>query len=593
MEINKIYNESCLDTMSKLPDSFVDLVVTSPPYEYAKEGLRKYDSNTGLGWTKSSFEECVRSLYRVLKPGGVVVWNVADKVKNGSKTLTSFEQALYFKEVGFNVNDTMIWCLSGGQYLYVKSQKGVSPMTIKDMVKLNPETLQLWDGEKWVNIVGWRENIEAKTKIRLQLRSGENIYCTQEHRWVLENGEEVLTKDLKVGDILKTCTLPETDEHNPIYLTDDILWLIGLYIAEGSHSEDTIQYSLNADEFSWIERIKYAITSVGGTITYTLDNNCLNVRCYSKVFNAILSQYVSGQTAKNKHLNSICWRLSNYKLRKIVEGYLDGDGGYDSQNDRWRLGFTENRYWERDLRVLAARLGAKLTLLRKGARIKSLNKIYPSIKGEWRWVPTNHHSSKKMSEILSITEEKMRDDEKMWDIEVDSEEHLFSLASGVITHNCKTNPMPQVKQPRYSNCFEYMFVFSKGMPKTFNPIMEPCKCAGQLYDSTAKNMDGESGRHKLTYNVNKEKVKSNIWEIAVAQNKTEHPAVFPYQLAYDHIKSWSNEGDLVYDPFMGSGTTAVAAVDLKRNWIGSEISEKYCDIIKSRLGEVVKEDPLW
>ena len=109
MEINRIYNESCLDTMNRLPDSSVDLVVTSPPYEYEKDGLRKYDGNTGLGWTKSVFEECVKSLYRVMKPGGVVVWNVADKVKNGSKTLTSFEQALFFKEVGFNVNDVMIW----------------------------------------------------------------------------------------------------------------------------------------------------------------------------------------------------------------------------------------------------------------------------------------------------------------------------------------------------------------------------------------------------------------------------------------------------------------------------------------------------
>ena len=109
MEINRVYNESCLDTMNRLPDSSVDLVVTSPPYEYEKDGLRKYDSNTGLGWTKSVFEECVKSMYRVLKPGGVVVWNVADKVKNGSKTLTSFEQALYFKEVGFNVNDVMVW----------------------------------------------------------------------------------------------------------------------------------------------------------------------------------------------------------------------------------------------------------------------------------------------------------------------------------------------------------------------------------------------------------------------------------------------------------------------------------------------------
>ena len=575
-----LYKEDAEEALKSVEDNSVDLVVTSPPYD----NLRRY-SGIGDTWNHNKFCAIAQELYRVVKPGGVVVWVVNDKTEKGSETGTSFRQALHFMDIGFNLNDTMIWCLSGGENLYVKTHKGIMPMAIKDMVRLKPETIQLWDGEKWVNVVGWRENTDAKTKTRIQLRSGENIYCTQEHRWVLENGEEVLTKGLKVGNVLKTCILPETNEHNPIYLTDDILWLIGLYIAEGSHSEDTIQISLCSDELKWIERIDKAITSVGGTITYTINGNSLNVRCYSKIFNAILDQYIGGQTAKNKHLNSICWKLSNDKLKKIVEGYLDGDGGYDAENNRWRLGFTENPYLERDLRVLAARLGAKITLLRKGSRIKSLNKEYPSIKGEWRWNPTNHYNSKKMSEILLITEEKMKDNEKMWDIEVDSDEHIFSLASGVITHNCKSNPMPQVKQPRYNQVFEYMFIFSKGAPKTFNPIMEPCKCAGQIYDSTCKNMGGENGRTHKTFNVNKEKVKSNIWNIAVAQNKTIHPAVYPMQIALDHIRSWSNEGDIVLDPFMGSGTTGLAALELNRKFIGIELNEEYFELSKQRILE--------
>lgn len=153
----------------------------------------------------------------------------------------------------------------------------------------------------------------------------------------------------------------------------------------------------------------------------------------------------------------------------------------------------------------------------------------------------------------------------------------------------KTNPMPVVKQPRYSSCFEYMFIFSKGTPKTFNPIMRQCKLGGKLYDSTAKNMDGESGRHKLTYNVNKEMVDYNIWKIAVAQNKTKHPAVFPYEIPYRHIKTWSNEGDVVLDPFMGSGTTALAAIDLNRKYIGIEMVKEYYDICMERIKE--KEKP--
>lgn len=150
----------------------------------------------------------------------------------------------------------------------------------------------------------------------------------------------------------------------------------------------------------------------------------------------------------------------------------------------------------------------------------------------------------------------------------------------------KTNPMPQVKQPRYNQVFEYMFIFSKGTPKTFNPLMVPCKCAGQDYDSTCKNMGGENGRTEKHFKINKEKVKSNIWEIAVAQNKTIHPAVFPIQLAIDHIKSWSNEGDVVLDPFIGSGTTALAAKQLNRKFIGFELNEEYFNLANQRINEL-------
>jgi site-specific DNA-methyltransferase (adenine-specific) len=149
----------------------------------------------------------------------------------------------------------------------------------------------------------------------------------------------------------------------------------------------------------------------------------------------------------------------------------------------------------------------------------------------------------------------------------------------------KTNPMPQVKQSRYSSCFEYMFVFSKGVPKTFNPIMRECKLGGKLYDSTAKNMDGESGRHKLTYNVNKEMVDYNIWDIAVAQNKTSHPAVYPIEIPLKHIQSWSNEGDIVLDPFMGSGTTGLAALELNRKFVGIEMNNEYFELSKQRILE--------
>ena len=99
MEINKIYNENCLETMARMPDGFVDLTVTSPPYD----NLRTYN-----GYSFDS-EAVAKELYRATKQGGVVVWVVGDATVKGSETGTSFKQALYFKEIGFNLHDTMIY----------------------------------------------------------------------------------------------------------------------------------------------------------------------------------------------------------------------------------------------------------------------------------------------------------------------------------------------------------------------------------------------------------------------------------------------------------------------------------------------------
>ena len=99
IQLNKIYNENCLDTMARMPDNFIDLTVTSPPYD----NLRTYNGYS------FDFENVAKELYRITKDGGVVVWVVGDATINGSETGTSFRQALFFKDCGFNLHDTMIW----------------------------------------------------------------------------------------------------------------------------------------------------------------------------------------------------------------------------------------------------------------------------------------------------------------------------------------------------------------------------------------------------------------------------------------------------------------------------------------------------
>lgn len=137
----------------------------------------------------------------------------------------------------------------------------------------------------------------------------------------------------------------------------------------------------------------------------------------------------------------------------------------------------------------------------------------------------------------------------------------------------------------YKQSFEYMFVFSKGKPKTINLIKDiPAKNAGKVQKGARKHADGS--RDVVPEFVCADfKRRYNVWSTNVESKNHGHPAVFPEQLATDHILSWSKEGDTVLDPFMGSGTTGVAAFNTNRNFIGIEIDKKYFELAKKRILE--------
>ncbi|MEK7565327.1 MAG: transcriptional repressor LexA [Patescibacteria group bacterium] len=145
VNLNTIYNENCLDTMSRMPDNFIDMTVTSPPYD----DMRKYNGNTF-----NEFEQIVKELYRITKKGGVVVWVIADQTKKGNESGTSLKHALYFKEIGFNLFDTMI---------YLKPPRGAVGnnktywQTFEYMFVFSKGT------PKTINLIKDRENIEARS----------------------------------------------------------------------------------------------------------------------------------------------------------------------------------------------------------------------------------------------------------------------------------------------------------------------------------------------------------------------------------------------------------------------------------------------
>lgn len=165
----------------------------------------------------------------------------------------------------------------------------------------------------------------------------------------------------------------------------------------------------------------------------------------------------------------------------------------------------------------------------------------------------------------------------------------FNLGDTMIWN--KANPFHWGSNNFYPQSFEYMFILTRGTPRVHELIKDrKLAVANEVVYENRRNRDGKAPR-----NYDKKKTlgtwgsRYNVWSIPVICTEVDgkHPAVFPEQLASDHIRTWANAGDLVYDPFLGSGTTAKMARLNGCRCIGSEISEEYCKIIVNRLGQEV------
>jgi len=188
----KIINGDSLEVLKKIPDNYIDLVVTSPPYD----DLRDY--NKEIIWNFSIFQDIVKELYRVIKPGGVIVWVVGDKTKNGNKSLTSFKHSLYFQEVGFNIYDVLIYEKTGSapphpnryfntfEYMFVIS-KG-KPKTIN----LLKDKKNKWGGHETFSDVTRREKDGTLTNKGKKII---NEFGIRTNIWKYTNGKGFSTKD--------------------------------------------------------------------------------------------------------------------------------------------------------------------------------------------------------------------------------------------------------------------------------------------------------------------------------------------------------------------------------------------------------------
>lgn len=181
------------------------------------------------------------------------------------------------------------------------------------------------------------------------------------------------------------------------------------------------------------------------------------------------------------------------------------------------------------------------------------------------------------------------------------EQALHFKRLGLRLHDTMVYHKPHIAFPRhghskYCGAWEYMFVFSKGAPKSFTMIRDRQNAlAGARITGTVRQEDGTTkASHSHGRPVAEIGARNNVWAYDVGFMKSsadklafEHPATFPEALAKDHIVSWSNPGDVVLDPFSGSGTTAKAAKELGRRYVGIEINPAYVEIAQKRLAQEI------
>ncbi len=685
-----------------LADNSVQCIITSPPYY----GLRDYgvDGQLGLEPTPDEYianlVAVFRECKRILRDDGTLWVNIGDSYASngekqtgrndgdrkgidgfvgstnygdaGGKTKIKVETGLKSKDLigipwmlafalradGWYLRQDIIWCLSGGTYVYAKTQRGVIPTPVRDLYRLDPSTIQLWNGKKWTRVLGISKNKRCGDEIEIVLRSGERISCTPTHKFPTKRGL-VDAGNLVIGDVLETCNLPEVDSPRDCAIDEDAAWFAGLYIAEGSRAGDTIQIAGHSKEIERWNRINKVVAKYGGSCTRTVDGNKMDIRVYGKILNAIIDELVTGRTAKDKGFSPSVWKYSNKFISSMLDGYLSGDGHYDAGNNRWRLGFTRNYHLERDLRTACARLNYHLIL--NLSTVKYNGKDVPTFRGEIRKERSGHLNEKDAGEIVEIRKARCRE---VYDIGVEDEPHLFSLASGVLTHNSKPNPMPESVKDRCTKSHEYIFLLSKSAKYYYDSeaVAEPSMQLGKtaIRFGGAKYGDDPDPKYATKsgneYTDSGTRNKRDVWTVTTKPYKGAHYATFnpelikpcilagapetvcakcgaPYERVVERDRKARNElpkddpryrpntyhgsyeningkGDagytftqttgfqptcscnagtkkgIVFDPFVGSGTTVATALQLGREGIGIDLSMKYLlENAKERIRE--------
>ncbi len=637
LPLNQILHGDCIKILKDLPENSVDCIFADPPYnlqlhhDLYRPDMSKVDAVNDR-WDKFSdfpeydkfTREWLSACQQVLKETGTlwVIGSYHNIYRVGS----------IMQDLGFWILNDVVWikCLSGDTEIVALLNKQPIISTIKDLVRVslsnNLVELPSYDdagNQTWVNLTSWKKH--GKTKgIRLEFEDGYSIECSKDHCFpIMDGGQTKLTPAycLKTGDSilqLENFELPTVIDS--IAIDKCVGEFIGWYLAEGSFLGEGkgIQFSMNVDENSvaneLIELIRSRFGLVGRTHTY---NKSMLLVFPGHFIIELIKRFVRGDNAKTKRLAREAFWHGKEFLHGILLGYLKGDGHWDQKNNRWKLGLTKNEGLIMDLRIVCQLTGYKMQtqgglVPYKDAKVEIIRgQIRSNLDDKWSMIslealglPTrsrfgleqNHsinrlrtkykiNTRKSQGELSPLAEQVMKgnlrisrikriqetNSKTFFDLSVDGN-HLFALPSGVLTHN--SNPMPNFRGVRFTNADETMIWAQKkkGAKYTFNH-----HSMKKLNDDLQMRSDWTiplvTGRHRIMSNGTK-----------------AHSTQKPEALLYRVIMASSNVGDVVLDPFFGSGTTGAVAKKLGRNWVGIERDKKYIKVAQKRIDAIGQMD---
>jgi hypothetical protein len=286
------------------------------------------------------------------------------------------------------------------------------------------------DGE-WVPVTGMFRN-GVQPVLRITLRDGTEHRVTAAHRFLTPRGL-VAAGDLVIGDTLTRRTIPLAGMKEP---DPDFGWLVGLSLADGHISKWGVKITLGIDEEQLAHRAVWIGRRLGCPAHYEQRTGMKAwlVTITGPAITGLLSQFLTGKGSYGKHLRATAWRSGSEFLDGVLRGWLDGDGSWTERPGRlgyWRVAFTgHNDMWLRDLRVLGAILGYRVNV-RTGTS-KAGGKTFGTFVGDVKVPASTHGNNADPAQVMSVEP----DGETMtYDLEVGTEDHLYLLHDGTVTHN--------------------------------------------------------------------------------------------------------------------------------------------------------------